>query len=385
MKRLIKNIIKESDDFKWMEDSNPTLMDYFNSGLISSGDILVLSGKFVGEPNHDSTGSIEVDDLTIEITYSPKLMKGVEGKYYMEKSLFSIIKDKDYYYNLFDFTDDDLSFTKYDADLIVLSHTKKDDNLNESDELGWIRDFKPTLKNKVIHFEPMLNYDEWNKVLNGFLMGYDGLRWWSELSLSERNPIEEGGYVHHLIISNDNRMVFGGLDGYVADDYRVNGLSEYDIVNGYEDLYSDIDIFIEEHSNEFDIHIETIGGRKFFNIPYKGPITESGEDDFDWIRSTNLDTFRPEAGQRILIKNIGDEEAYKNWMSVFFERFNFDELTGVVINHSIYGIYSDNWFPVRIEGSGEIICFPYRDKQKTFYQFEVSGYRGIDIIYEPID
>lgn len=152
--------------------------------------------------------------------------------------------------------------------------------ISEND-LDWIKDVNPSLKNKIIFFEPMLDLNEWEKV-NRFLLSHvvtydEDILWWSGRDLDSWDPIGEDEYLHHLIISKDGRMVFGGMDNYEADFLLGDGYSESDIRNSYEGYWENVDYFMEEHSHDFDT-TETIDGRRWFNLPYKEKITES--DDF---------------------------------------------------------------------------------------------------------
>ena len=158
-------------------------------------------------------------------------------------------------------------------------------DLNESGDLSWIKNSKATLKDKVIVFEPMLNFEEWNRVLD-LLMSHvvafdEDIVWWSGGLLDGWNPLEEGQYLHHLLIANSGQMVYGAMDPDMADTLRDDGFSEDEIANDYEHYYGDIDLFIDDKPSKFDSP-ETIDGRKYFNIPYKKPIQES--EEIGWIK-----------------------------------------------------------------------------------------------------
>lgn len=175
----------------------------------------------------------------------------------------------------------------------------------ELSDLSWIKNSKATLKDKIIEFEPMLNFEEWNQVL-GLLMSHvvtfdEDIIWWGGRLLDDFQPLEEGQYLHHLLIANSGQMVYGGMDPDMADTLRGDGFSEDEIANDYDDYYEDIDLFIDDHPGKFDSP-ETIDGRKYFNIPYKKPIQES--EEFDFINDL------PEL-HGIIFKVVGYDQIYQ--------------------------------------------------------------------------
>lgn len=153
------------------------------------------------------------------------------------------------------------------------------------DDLSWIKSSKATLRNKVIEFEPMLNFEEWDQVLD-LLMSHvitfdEDIVWWGGgVLLDAFQPIDDDQYLHHLLISKNGRMVFGAMDPDMVEDLRSYGWSEDEIANNWDHLHENIDSFIDEHPGKFGSP-ETIDGREYFNIPYKKPIQES--EDFDFI------------------------------------------------------------------------------------------------------
>jgi len=175
----------------------------------------------------------------------------------------------------------------------------------ELSDLSWIKNSKATLKDKIIEFEPMLNFEEWNQVLD-LLMSHvvtfdEDIIWWSDRLLDDFQPLEEGQYLHHLLISKDGRMVCGGMDLDIVYTLRDDGFSEDEIANDYENHYESIDLFLDDHPGKFDSP-ETIDGRKYFNIPYKKPIQES--EDFDFINDS------PEL-HGVTFKAVGSNQIYQ--------------------------------------------------------------------------
>jgi hypothetical protein len=197
------------------------------------------------------------------------------------------------------------------------------ENLNESDDLDWIRSSKPTLHDKVITFEPMIDIEEYRVVKDQIKQHNnwgDNVSWWRTGSLDGGPMFETDQLIHHLIIGLDGKMVYGGIDSYEIDVLFEDGWSDEEIRNAYDDKYVDIDTFIESNENHF-YNPETIDGRKYFNIPYTKPITES--EDFDFlkddedkpliIRGGIIDTERSTFSKSEILKRIhesGYEWAY---------------------------------------------------------------------------
>ena len=186
-------------------------------------------------------------------------------------------------------------------------------DLNESGDLSWIKDSKSTLKDKVIVFEPMLNFEEWNQVLD-LLMAHvvtfdEDIIWWSDILLGGWQPLEEGQYLHHLLIANSGQMVYGAMDPDITDTLRDDGFSEDEIANDYDDFYGDIDLFIDDAPSKFDSP-ETIDGREYFNIPYKKPIQES--EEMGWITDTELPIL-PYIGKRFKLILDGGKDSGRRY------------------------------------------------------------------------
>jgi hypothetical protein len=151
------------------------------------------------------------------------------------------------------------------------------------DELDWIIKSNPSLHNKIIVFEPMIDSDEFNHVLdklNTFNEMGDNIRWWSKRPLNDYKPLNVEDYLHHLIIGLDGRMVYGAL--WEIGDLIDQGYTEDQIRNDYEDKDYDINNFIDSSPDNFNSP-EKINGREYFNLPYNSSINES-EDFFDSIK-----------------------------------------------------------------------------------------------------
>lgn len=149
-----------------------------------------------------------------------------------------------------------------------------DEPITESSSLDWIRDTKSSLKDKVIVFEPMIDRDEWEKVVD-LLMAHvlefdEDIVWWGGRNLDEFDPMTDSFgaiLLHHLIIDKNGRMVFGGMEVGMYKDFLDEGHTEDEIRSFDDGYYSDIDTFLDGNWEDFDNN-EEIDGRKYFNIPY---------------------------------------------------------------------------------------------------------------------
>ena len=154
------------------------------------------------------------------------------------------------------------------------------------EELEWIRETKPTLNNKIILFEPMIDQKEWGKVEDKLIRyndNFDGeIVWWSGESLGgwslEHSP--NIPLIHHIIISDTGKMVFGAMNSDHYDLLLDMVDDEDDIRWEFQDLKENIEQFILGNPGEFDVP-QSIDGRDYFNIPYKS-INES--EEFNWIK-----------------------------------------------------------------------------------------------------
>ena len=103
---------------------------------------------------------------------------------------------------------------------------------NSFDDLEWISQSRPSLHNKIIFFEPMIESGEFIDHVLPKLEGInemgDNIRWWSEHYKKLSLFIPFNDYLHHLIISVDGRMVYGGLDTEESDTLRDDGFTEDD-------------------------------------------------------------------------------------------------------------------------------------------------------------
>jgi len=115
-------------------------------------------------------------------------------------------------------------------------------------------------------------------------------------------------------------------------------------------------------------------------------ITESEEGgDFDWINNIEQTEIRFKKGERIRIHNMGDKDAFINWLGMYGNRYlNGDfgkNIEGIVLE----GEDSMNEFSIVNVTGGHTydeIYFPYQKKME-----DLRGnykYRGLNLLYEPI-
>jgi hypothetical protein len=112
----------------------------------------------------------------------------------------------------------------------------------------WTEKIKPTLLNKVIIFEPLIHYKEFDKVKE-------------LIQLYDKNVDIEGlkidfSYIHHLLISLTGYVAYGGTNW--ADTHAHNQM--------INEFYENIDWYISERKpNDFQ-NPERINGRDFFDL-----------------------------------------------------------------------------------------------------------------------
>lgn len=131
----IKRIIREeiNNDLQWIKDVKPTLNDAFEQGTLKKGDVLTLSGELA---DCDAITTKEVNDFKIKIT---KLKKKINNSYF-------IPLQKKYWEHLEYEGKGDTRFYGSDGKMTIEDHHN---NLNESNDLQWIRDIKPIPELKV--------------------------------------------------------------------------------------------------------------------------------------------------------------------------------------------------------------------------------------------
>ena len=166
----LKNIIKEEmGELDWIKDTYLTLGDAWDDGLINRGDVLTLSGTLV-----DTSGRnpIEVDDLKIKID---KNYNKINASY------FYLLNDK-YAEHLgveSDYREEKLRFDIADGRLIILELIKAN-NINESDELDWVKDIEPRPPLKIgtcLTFKQYEEEEDWVEDEYGNMVDHGKMDW----------------------------------------------------------------------------------------------------------------------------------------------------------------------------------------------------------------
>ena len=146
LKEITGKGIKESNDLQWIKDVKPTLNDAFEQGTLKKGDVLTLSGELA---DCDAITTKEVNDFKIKIT---KLKKKINNSYF-------IPLQKKYWEHLEYNGKGDTRFYGSDGKMTIEDHHN---NLNESNDLQWIRDIKP-IPNEILNIDkyPPGDYKIW--------------------------------------------------------------------------------------------------------------------------------------------------------------------------------------------------------------------------------
>jgi hypothetical protein len=113
------------------------------------------------------------------------------------------------------------------------------------EELGdfdWTDDIKPSLRNTIIIFEPMVTETEFYENV------VDSL---NDTDISKIKIFDTFSYIHHLLIDSNGLVAYGG--------------SNYG-ESSYHDFHSDINHYVKNNpSRDFNNPIK-IDGREFFNF-----------------------------------------------------------------------------------------------------------------------
>ena len=126
------------------------------------------------------------------------------------------------------------------------------EEFDDLENMDWITKSKASLKNSVIFFEPMITKEEYDKVIDIIKAScnYDELYCYTG-SLRDLNPFNGYGYLHHLVITKDGKILYGG----------ANRTSEDSLYNTKQDLEN----YIINNDIDFD-NPSMIDGREYFNL-----------------------------------------------------------------------------------------------------------------------
>ena len=169
----LKNIIKEEmDDLGWVKNTYPTLGDAWDDGLINRGDILTLSGTLV---DTNGRNPIEVDDLKIKIDKKSEKINAsyfylLNDKYTKHLGVESDYRDRE----------EKIRFYTTDGKLRILELIKAN-NINESDELDWVKDIEPRPPLKIgtcLTFKQYEEEEDWVEDEYGNMVDHGKMDWY---------------------------------------------------------------------------------------------------------------------------------------------------------------------------------------------------------------
>lgn len=169
----LKNIIKEEmDDLGWVKNTYPTLGDAWDDGLINRGDILTLSGTLV---DTNGRNPIEVDDLKIKIDKKSEKINAsyfylLNDKYAKHLGVESDYRDRE----------EKIRFYTTDGKLRILELIKAN-NINESDELDWVKDIEPRPPLKIgtcLTFKQYEEEEDWVEDEYGNMVDHGKMDWY---------------------------------------------------------------------------------------------------------------------------------------------------------------------------------------------------------------
>lgn len=219
------------------------------------------------------------------------------------------------------------------------------------DEWGWVKESKLSLPQNKKELEEFIGWSfVWD--ISGKRIGdwgYNGRQW--------------------LIINIKGNLVY-------YRDQETNGNNDISIGGFLNNLKSGSWTMISPEGILFD---------PVYNRTYNKNINEStGLEWMDDIVPENTDDFR--VGDIIKVNNVGNEEAFLNWLGDF--RFNYLNGTyGEDIKGEVTGVYEDDSFTVKEENTGDAIYFPKYRKMERLRQGTDDGssfgeYNGLNMIYE---
>lgn len=297
------------DDLGWVKNTYPTLGDAWDDGLINRGDVLTLSGTLV---DTNGRNPIEVDDLKIKIDKKSKKIN---------TSYFYLLNDK-YAEHLgveSDYREEKIRFDITDGKLIILELIKAN-NINESDELDWIKDIEPRLPLKIgtcLTFKQYEEEEDWVEDEYGNMVDQGKMNW----------------YIISKFIDeyNDNKPTFK----MVATDRMGEGREIWVEVEKVKELYDEgvykpckkqtyLKRIIREEISDLDWVKKELSS--------KGPL--------DGIRFTIPKSLVPRK-----IRVIEDKDGDNEWVSVFWQTDDKDDIRSEIYPREMVKRYlNDGWW-----------------------------------------
>ena len=241
MRKLIKKILRESDDLDWVRDVEPSFLEILKAATEHDDRINVyLHNDGTLQSIRDEAGYRYMGDWDFN-----HLPDGYDDKTLLD----SILRKVEWEIVDFerDYDEDSLASHKDYQDFLHLRNTierlfsKK--TLKESDDLDWIRDTQPInyeyLKGKALHFQPLIdNGRDLDRILN-FLrnLGFNvDVVYDIELVKVDEGELVEGLYLN----PKDNVVAWTGNLSYYGEDYEEH-ISEWagipvEVLDGWRTL-----------------------------------------------------------------------------------------------------------------------------------------------------
>lgn len=341
------NESKENNDFNWIELTNPTLQQYFDSQTLNLGDKLWLRGN---ADNEEGDGEIYVDGIfTIIGGVNKKYLNGVA----------------------FDTTDDIKKLLGIDADQphflasdgnLEVYRIEKADQINESDDFGdftWVQEIEADL-------EPGRIYDI--KTGNGYYWVpeiYVGRGWDDEhqMEFHKFKDIDGGGsgrksipYVKDLIEKGEIRPY--DPNWTIKDDLTFSNNIEDALKGNFviyfkDGVYLDQTLAIQDKLFEMGFSFYTKGPNEYIT-------TKNSPDKIQFFECFNWDTSNPRYSsmpsnqwdlKKILLVKVKDDDF--TWSRRPNPRIEEQELFLTVSNHDAIVINGDNYITNGINESEE--------------------------------
>ena len=351
LKKNIRKILKENmDDLQWIRDIE---VDPLKSGTLMF--ISPLNTNAVKWPHKNNNTKeyivLRITDVTDGWVYY-ELIVGTSDDYRdgdipLEDAnklintgywrVLSVNTPQEYitpgiknYYNDKVESKDFLPYIIFDGEKMKLNQLK------ESDDLEWIRDLGPTLPRSA---GDLKHFVGWN-----FL-------WDEETPHGKWNAT-----IGKILYVSDEEV-----------NYTTNTGSRRRVIGDFVEMIGEGKwVLLSPEGILFD---------PIYNREYPTPLKES--NDLQWIIDTNPKDTEPKEGDKIRVHNLGTEESFLQWLSVYGTSYNDGDygpfIEGEVINHE-----GKNFF-IREMKTNDPIYFP---NYKHIPILNNAGHKGLDLLYE---
>jgi len=230
-------------------------------------------------------------------------------------------------------------------------------SINESDDLQWIKDIKPSFYTLVIDLGEKISRAKYRKVMLKLdSMGYK----WYQLAMNVRDKLLVNRFGPKPIIHfyPGFRYLILGPTGEIPE----KEISHTNLIRKYPSL-------------------DVIPVNDFLSQP----INES--NDLQWIKDVETSKFRPEVGDYIEVRNKGSEEAYRNWLGSDLSEAYDDGIYGYNIQGEvipeIQKAMRGKGFNIIEHNTDDVIFFPYHEYMLEYADIHVE-FKDLDLEYYPI-